>query len=276
MFGSGTSAMQAEWLVAKYVQDLRRQEPKNVGVVLKVGDLFLSRFLGERDEGQIDGRTVRGLVSSVDNYKAWVAHWQHTTSRGRGDFDVFTKRRGDDSYYLEYGGERLFGSEETEPEDMLDYLYGVLVEEAPEPKTLNVRQLSERVLDHAGILDKVTSEYHLPLRLGGGNTDRAYFDYRYDNGAVHLMKRITLTYEGERSWERVHAAAWDFEKAALNPDNSGQGLIALVKTRPFDPDLETQIGVLSNLAFVVNVAQVDEAASKLTQLLHLDGNPALR
>ena len=66
-----------------------------------------------------------------------------------------------------------------------------------------MRQLSERVLDRADILDRATSEYHRPVMLKKGLTDRAHFNYRYENGAVHPMKRVTIPYEVERSWERT-------------------------------------------------------------------------
>jgi hypothetical protein len=37
-----------------------------------------------------------------------------------------------------------------------------------------------------------------------------------------------------------------------------------------------QMGVLSNLAPVVNIGQLDHAASRLPKLLHLGGEQALR
>ena len=73
---SNGNSTKAEWLVAKYMPDLRRREPKNVGVLLRMGDSCFSRFLGEQSGGQIDGRHVHGLVNSVQNYKAWVGYWK--------------------------------------------------------------------------------------------------------------------------------------------------------------------------------------------------------
>lgn len=258
------SSKQAEWLVARYIPDLQRREPKNVGVVLKIGDLLLSRFLGEGSKGRIDSRRVHAFVNSVENYKAWVNYWQGVADGGSNDLLALANRRGDDSYFLEYGGERIFGGERADPNDMLDYLYSVLVEEMPEPDTLNVRQLSERVLTSVGIRDRVTEKYRLPISV----TDSALFDYKYENGALHLMKRVTLTYEDERSWTSVHAAAWDFEKAASRLDGSEGQLIALVKARPSDSELGSQMGLLDGLAYVVDVAQEQQATSQLTELLH--------
>ncbi len=263
---SNGNSQKAEWLVARYMPDLRRREPKNVGVVLKMGGFCLTRFLGERSEGRIDGRRVQGLVNSVSNYKAWVDYWQHAVDST--DPIALTKRRADDSYFLEYAGERLLGSEHTAPEDMLDYLYSTLVEEMPEPDTLNVRQLSERVLVRAGIRDRVTEKYRLPVSV----TDSALFDYKYQNGALHLMKRVTLTYEDERSWANAHAAAWDLEKAAFTTAGGKGRLIALVKTRSSDSELERQMGLLNGLSSaVIDVAEVQEAASQLNEVIHSTG-----
>ena len=264
MLASGNSTKQAEWLVARYISDLRRREPRNVGVVLKMGDRFLSRFLGEGGRGRIDGRRVHAFVNSVDNYKAWVRHWQGVADGGSKDLLALTNRRADDSYFLEYGGERLFGSEYADPNDMLDYLYSVLVEEMPEPDTLNVKQLSEHVLTNAGIRDQVSEKYRLPVSV----TDSALFDYKYENGALHLMKRVTLTYDDERSWVSAHAAAWDFEKAADHLNGSDGQLIAFVKARASDAELKSQMSLLGSLAHVLDVGEVQRATSQLTELLH--------
>jgi len=62
--------MKARWLVAKYMPDLRRREPDNVGVILLMDGRAHLRFLGQRD-GRVDGRSVR-WAGSVKNYKAWA------------------------------------------------------------------------------------------------------------------------------------------------------------------------------------------------------------
>ena len=264
MFNNG-NLKRAEWLVAKYVPDLRRQEPKNIGILLRTGDSYLLRFLGERDAGRVDGRSVRSLVGSVDNYKAWIDYWRYVAEGANEPEAISGKRRGDDSYFLEYGGQRLLGNTEESSEDLLDNLYSILVEEMPEPDTLNVRQLSERVLDRVGIRDQVTEKYRLPVSV----TDSALFDYRYENGSVSLMKRVTLTYDDERSWASVHAAAWDLEKASYNLSDSEGKLVALVKARSSDVELKQQIGLLNAVSTaVIDVGQVWEAAAQLTEVIH--------
>jgi hypothetical protein len=108
--------MRTEWVVAKYMPDLRRREPRNIGVVLRHGDQVLARVVGEKADGRIDGRILRGWgVISAENYRAWVAYWRHallTTS----DVRELLQPRADQDFVLERGGERLLGGEDTDPD----------------------------------------------------------------------------------------------------------------------------------------------------------------
>ena len=68
--------MKASWYIAKYVPDLRRREPINIGIILFLGETVLSRFLGENEQGVLNGRRLRGKVRAFSNYKAWLSHWR--------------------------------------------------------------------------------------------------------------------------------------------------------------------------------------------------------
>lgn len=62
------------YLVAKYVPDLRRMEPKNIGVVVWSDGVVAARFAAECPEksGTVDDRCVPGFVRSLSAYKQWV------------------------------------------------------------------------------------------------------------------------------------------------------------------------------------------------------------
>jgi hypothetical protein len=66
------------YLVAKYVLDLRRMEPRNIGVIVWAGGAVGARFLAERSEqpGEVDGRSVAAFVTSPNAYKQWVRFWR--------------------------------------------------------------------------------------------------------------------------------------------------------------------------------------------------------
>jgi hypothetical protein len=257
--------MSTEWLVAKYMPDLKRREPRNVGVLLRAGDRALSRFVGQQANGVIDGRFLRGRVADVNTYKAWVNFWRNAMGTAE-NLRELVQPTGDENYMVEYGGERLLGADAREPEDMLDYLYAALVEELPEKEALSVAQLSEDVLGRLEIADRVERGYRLSIPHERF-TDTVLFDYRYMNGTPHLMQQVSLTLSDDRSWDVAHAAAWSFEKA--HGANEETSLIALVKQRQDDNDLERQLLLIEENATVVDVGETERATENLRELLHL-------
>ncbi len=252
--------MTTRWFTAKYVPDLRRREPRNVGVILVHNDVVTARFLGEVS-GRVDGRYVRS-AASLENYKAWVAHWRRCAAGGA--VDRLLQHRNDDNYFVEIGGEMLT-TDDRAPEDVLEDLYGVLVEPPP-PETETVKELADAVLLRAGIATRVERD----VRIVTGE-DELQFDYKFLNGDAHLMKRVTLATPDERSWNYVHAAAWTFEKTAGMKDEADRAFrgLALVKGRPKDRDFDRQLGVLRDVAEVVDVREVETAASGISKALHL-------
>src|SRR5438309_993878 len=68
----------ARYLVAKYISDLQRMEPRNIGVIVWTGDATSARFVAEKSDrpGEIDGRSVPPFVTSMAAYKQWVDFWR--------------------------------------------------------------------------------------------------------------------------------------------------------------------------------------------------------
>lgn len=262
--------MNAHWMVVKYMPDLRRREPINLGVMLSVpGHGVRHRFVAQRDDGQIDGRSARPWVESTANYKRWVRYWTTRAASLRdGDLRALLEHRPDDSYFLEFGGERLMGTKAAPPETLLEVLYTTLVESLPPVRQLDVSALSAQVFARLNIVDKLKPDFTLNVQLPGGAPDRVRFDYRYDNGQPNLMQKVSLTFDDERSWHYVHAATWAFEKAHEHFRGGAQH-IALVKPRPDDDHIESQLRVLEEYATVVDVTGTELAATQLRDLFHL-------
>ena len=72
--------MSMQWFVVKYVPDLIRREPKNIGVILLVEGSSTSRSRRQQD-GEIDGRTVPQFGNHLV-YKAWVRQWRMLRDEG--------------------------------------------------------------------------------------------------------------------------------------------------------------------------------------------------
>ncbi len=271
--------MKLQWLVAKYMSDLRRREPVNVGVILLTGGRPLYRFSGQRDDGTIDGRSI-SWARSIDSYKDWVDYWAHHLDvEGPPDMAELMSTEPDANFYLERGGERVFGSENTDPSEMLEDLYELLVDRAPRTGSLSVSKASERLFGRLKIADRIMRPWRYEVANDAaekGRTismrDTVQFDFRFDHDDIFLMQGLTLTLADNRSWETLHATLWNIERAQSSPidPQRKQKYIALVRARETDSELVQQLGLLEERAPVVRVDREDEAIVRLRELLHLD------
>lgn len=258
------------WLIAKYQDDLHRREPRNVGIVLLVGELRLARFLAEREPGTVDGRAIR-WIRSASAYRQWIRYW-----RRQMHHDGFEQLLhapipdAEQNFYLQPGGELLLSGGVTDPHDLLDDLYGRLVDDAIDTRAEDIGRLSERVLAplEMRLPKPITRDTVVHVQIGDV-LDELRFDYRYNNGRPHLMQRVSLTQPDARSWDRVHATAWAFTQIHKSADDAMRGaeLIALVKTRDEDPSLGRQLLHLEREAHVVDVTRPEEAQQQLFELL---------
>lgn len=262
--------MSLRWLVAKYIPDQMRGEPVNVGIVLIARDRVLARFVGERG-GLIDGRSVRRSgVRVVETYRAWVEYWRDLIdTEGSGAVEALLRPVPGASYFMSMGGERVVGSDVETPEDMLRTLFSRLVEPvstAPEPES--AARVSEKVLRQLAIYDAVTPNFEMRVRGKGDKTYPVRFDFRFDNGAANLMRRVTLASDDSRSWNACQSAVFAFEKVSGEKlDDLETRCIAMVRQR--DGDVSKHIDMLHEYATVVLLDDIPAAVEQLRQLFHL-------
>lgn len=123
----------AQYLLAKYVPDLARMEPRNIGVIVWSKGRFCSRFLDKAD--------IRSIhVNNPDTYERWVSYWTRLVAadsirprRGRpvstGDPEcinaLLTTQKG--NYILVDSGEVLGRLKTSELQEATDYLFEDLV-----------------------------------------------------------------------------------------------------------------------------------------------------
>lgn len=213
--------MKTEWIIAKYVPDLARYEPRNVGIVLRCDDIIMSLFRGATKDGNIDGRSLGKQFSSLRNYKSWVRHWKRTIDRmgcaGFGELAELHGRR-DTNYFLEYGGERIYGADSISPEDFLDELFSRLAEESANSRASNLttRESLEQFFCRLGIEDRIEEG----VQITTSKLDYVPFDYRYRNGRDHYLKLVPLGLPGRNAWDTVHAAAWALQALTEISDSS--------------------------------------------------------
>lgn len=187
-----------EWFVAKYMPDLRRREPRNVGVILSVDGRLMARFYGERPDGELDGRKSR-FVSSGENYRDWVHYWRTLQTADA----LPLVRRATDNYYLERGGRILIGAEEH-PETLLQRLYEQMVPPSDSHEHIE-RELDPvaELFASVGAAVAIESEPVIEIEL-----DAYPFDYGIRTpDRLLLFRRVVFNGKASKTWDSVHAAA---------------------------------------------------------------------
>lgn len=130
------------YLIAKFVPDLFRNEPINIGVIVWIDGAVASKFIAEDDNGDIDGRHLpKEIKNHTPVYKQWVEAWQKWTARDRlsplGKSESFLKgdsrflealqTTGHGNYVLESGGEILEEVRAENISEVVSHLFGRLV-----------------------------------------------------------------------------------------------------------------------------------------------------
>jgi hypothetical protein len=240
--------MTTKWYIAKYLPDVRRGEPKNVGIVLYSQGRATARFIGQTDGDSIDGRSAR-WAGSQENYKAWVHRWSHTASQVRTEeaFDAMRSTIPGSSYYLEKGGEYLVAGSHDASE-VIQALFVELVDEPRHDQRATLLDHREAWLAEAftelGVAPEIEQDCEVTV-----DGDRLRFDYRHANGIDRLFKKVNLLANERRSWGTVHEAAWSLNGVRQRARTIGFALV--------DPtgsiDVEAQLGVLARCGKVIDI-----------------------
>lgn len=123
------------FLIAKYIPDVFRNEPRNIGVVLWTPDGVVARFLGEKPDapGEVDDAGIPEFVNSKHAYKQWVRYWRRelagATAESTDCLDSIC-RTGGGNYLLADGGV-VSDFKPSRMPDLLDRLFNQMV--GPDP-----------------------------------------------------------------------------------------------------------------------------------------------
>lgn len=265
--------MSRRWFLAKYVDDLRRQEPRNIGVVLVTPEGATCRFLGDLGDGRTDGRSIRWM-GSPKNIRAWIAYWRQAFAGARTDADlarIVARGRGS-NLFVEPSGEALRDDSGLSDENFVDELFELLVRESPklerlrEPAALSLDDMVEQIFDE---LD-VSNDVHRgePYDVGG---EQVFVDYWLDGHAPRLMSKIELGESDPVAWRTAQATAYAFERA--REKRPGAKCIALVSPASSERREQLMLPMLATAqkpAEVVHLSDLKAARDQLAALLKKD------
>lgn len=269
------------YLIAKYIPDLIRMEPRNIGVVVWSLDGIEARFLGEKPNhpGNVDGRSLPAFISNLGAYKQWLRFWR--TELAKEAVDTIS---GDDAisrtspaflealmswnkgnFVLNEGGYGLDYVEADDLGEFTDYLYRMLVD------TSDGDEVQDPTLDE--LCDEIIKEAHLQknpnfqsaFKVECPIADRAQarvvtyeFSHAYKNGSLQrLYQRVPLSRRKTVLRKTVHDSAWMFEKVIQrNIISASQGgvLVHLNEEDQQDKDVLDALKELESVTRVLNIA----------------------
>jgi hypothetical protein len=216
--------MTTRYLVVRYISDLARREPKNIGVVLASAQGVTAKFLGERDN-KLDLRSVRSLVSHTASYKQWIDYWRYVISQDieaeNKLNEILASSRGN---YVVSEGEVVYLPPDVASDShrTLSHLFYLLVSEFPQ------QQEEEAELSLSARCDEIIKRFELrknphfkeapviDVTLSTNVRQHIIPSFAWVNGIeVYFQKVSIVGARPDASQKNVNNAAWIFEKLKL-------------------------------------------------------------
>lgn len=266
------------YLLAKFIPDLKRMEPRNVGVVLWTTSGVAARFSFERQDhlGDVDGRTVPNWIAPLAAYKQWVAYWRACISQGRFlllDANVVVEASSpaflqaiqsanNGNFLLVEGGTLLDDIPADEVDGACRYLFDTLVDDQqPElPRDLTLNERWDAVLDQAHLKGNPLLRRDYPVASG---EETFIFSDALANGVPRrLYERVSYANRQATFMKNAHHAAWQFEKVIQAHIVAGEATAAVLSMN--EEQEHEHRGPLASLRSVTQVINLQRPADVST------------
>lgn len=263
--------MSIDWYLIQFTSDLRRKEPRNIGVAAESGGRWVVRFVGTDAQSNVTSGARRfGLTKSV--YAPWVEYYSKMIVNGHLDSILTSQRRRPTEFRLLRGGVVIT---DDHLDDVADALFRDLVDgETRKPTEDRAKVLKgkvERVLQLAQI--EPTAEVSVHARWGHDHNvgatdydDDVRFDYSYTNGQVHLMDRLQLH---QPSVEQARVLARDFNARVSGVREAGvaDSFVAFYSGSALDELGDAILAPVWRVAHSIDVDSPKEAAGQVAQIM---------
>jgi len=249
--------MTARYWIAQYIRDVFRNEPRNVGIIVQLGDEMAGRFLGETSPGNVDRRSLRDW-SYPGVYCQWVRYWRKEISKS--SIATILEANGSNYRVVEGGYVTDIGNDKTE--DVMSYLFALLVSRGGFSEALQQdREQPDRVklelevtleLEKMNLLAPTDEPIHSFLIQRNkpviGKSNLAHKPtFVQENGYLYVMETIDFTsYQKKRTSDRAGLAAFVFQDIrSLTESTHAIALIRLEVADMKHEDVRYGLGLLT-------------------------------
>lgn len=274
------------YLLAKYIPDLKRIEPRNVGVILWTPRGVRGRFLFERLDvpGEVDGRSVPNWIGNLTAYKQWVSYWREAISSETyevptggaavqllsPEFISAIQQANRGNFVLVEGGVLLDDIPEDELDDACKYLFETLVGEpsVEAPRDLTLDERWEDAL--AQVQLKSHRLYRRNYEVPTSRENFIFSDAIANGQPKRLYERVPFATRPRTFTKNAHHAAWQFEKitqaGVIAPEHTG-AIISLTPDQEYEH--RGRIAALRSVTRVINVRRQEELFPEAQQLAQI-------
>ncbi|MFF4598138.1 hypothetical protein [Amycolatopsis sp. NPDC001319] len=256
------------WYLVRYMPDLQRREPRNVGVVLRPEHgPWLTKFIGEREDGSINGQLLTKDIKT-EVYKTWVDYYRRKASDEMWPDVERMQLARIRNFYIEDGG--IYLGHITSMRALLEDLYAELVEAPAVPIAIarpeRITARVDRILLRAGIRPQRNIE--VEARFGDG-TDLVPFRYSFENGQVHLMDVLSSRKPQDAAHDARELRA---RVQGVRDAGSIKSFIAFYDRTIFpEADLEHILRPIEGLSRTVDVQREEAAIRDMRELVSHGG-----
>lgn len=269
--------------IAKYVPDIHRMEPRNIGVIVWADGMVASRFLGETRNGNVNPPP---MVSKNNRhaYRQWITYWKYqldllqirrdngeVVPRDSPEFLDALKEKSKEHFRLVSAGRLLEGIQASEIGDFTNEMFGRLVESEPtigaKAEAAALMSACTSMMDASGIRRRpdYRSGFLLSRRVHG--VFRPFpIDYALGpmGSPLSILQRVLLTRH-----QSVDSNAFMFD-ALMNDEERRipkENCVAMVnKALAITDDSVSGLQMLENMVTVVDVSDLAWATVKLQEL----------
>lgn len=230
--------MKPIYLVAKYVRDVMRMEPKNFGVILWHAGQFSLKFHGANiidDKVSCDERKLHRIIGSPGTYIQWIEYWNEllqSFTPQTTDEEVIAAlirtNKNSGNYWMVNGGYLL---DDVENVDVAaDYLYRILVEKINYSSSSDSKQKNKEkeekfdskcigLLNESGLtnIKGFRSNEEIVCDLLKDVKVSFKFSHSLYNGKLRsVIEKVPYTNKESRLQQHVHDTAYKMEKLLSN------------------------------------------------------------
>jgi hypothetical protein len=280
------------FLLVKYIADLHRFEPRNIGVVVCSPKGAEARFTGEYSDrpGEVDGRSIPSFVTSGNAYKQWIRYWREALLAGRvtvpesgaivdvtsPGFAEALQQTSRGNFVVADSGTVLDDGSADELPAVADQLFGQLVDTKPmeEPRDDDLDSVADRLLDRLNLRSRRNfhRDYLVRCTVNGVQEEYIFSDAFANGSPQRLYQRLPLPKSKIRLRKNVHDTAWSFEQVfkqqIVTPDNAGV-LVCVGDEQGSQPDVDKSLRLLASMTRVINLAEEERAIKEFEPLLTL-------